>query len=38
MGLRRKYPVRIPYGECLVAGLAIGLISFHYVNCPESIK
>lgn len=34
MALRRKLPVRIPYGECLLAGLAIGLICFHYVNCP----
>lgn len=38
MALRRGYPVRIPHGECLLAGLAIGIICFHFVDCEDAIR
>lgn len=37
MGKRRNYPVKIPYGECLLIGLAISIICFHYADCPSAI-
>ena len=38
MAIRRKYQIRIPHGEVLVAALAMGLLCFGYKNCPEAIK
>ena len=38
MALRRNYPVRIPYGECLLMGVAIGIICYHFADCPEAIR
>jgi hypothetical protein len=38
MAIRRNYPVRIPYGECLLVGVAVAIICYHYMDCPESIR
>lgn len=38
MGIRRKYPIRIPNGECLLVGVAIAVICFYYVDCPTAIR
>jgi hypothetical protein len=38
IGRRRNYPIRIPYGECLVMGLGAAIVCYHYSNCPESIR
>jgi hypothetical protein len=38
MGIRRKYPIRIPNGECLLVGVAIAVICYYYVDCPTAIR
>ena len=38
MARRRNYPVRIPRGECLVFGIAISVICYFYVDCPDALK
>lgn len=38
MARRRNYPVRIPYGECLLFSSAIAIICYFYVDCPSAIK
>ena len=34
MAVRRKWPVRVPGGECLLLAVALGIICFHYLDCP----
>jgi hypothetical protein len=34
MALRRKLPVRLPMGECVLAAVALAIIAFHYMNNP----
>ena len=38
MGLRRNYPVKLPYGECLLVGASVAAICYHYVDCPGAIR
>ena len=38
MGIRRKMPIRIPYGEVLVVALSSCLISYQYIDYPEGFK
>ena len=33
---RRNYPVRIPYGECLLVGVATGIICYLYSDCNKA--
>ena len=32
MALRRKYPVKIPHGECLLMGVSMAILTYHYIN------
>jgi hypothetical protein len=32
MAIRRKYPVRIPFGECWVNALAIAILTYVYMS------
>ena len=38
MAKRRKYPVRIPYGEGILLGFSIGIISYYYAGYPKAIR
>lgn len=38
MARRRNYPVRVPNGECLVLGVAVGIICYYYADCPKAIR
>lgn len=38
MARRRKYPVRVPYGECLLLGVAVAVVCYRYRECPEAIR
>jgi len=38
MGLRRKYPIRIQHGECLIVGVAVAIICYNYISCPGGIR
>lgn len=33
---RRNYPVTIPNGECLIIGIAVGLICYLWVDCNKA--
>ena len=35
MALRRKWNVKVPYGECWLNAVAMAIISFTYLNDPE---
>ncbi len=30
MALRRNYPVKIPYGECLLMAVSMAILCYHY--------
>lgn len=38
MGLRRKLPVRLPMGECVLNGVAIAILAFVYLSQPETFR
>jgi hypothetical protein len=38
MAMRRKMPVKIPAGNCVIAALALCVICYHYFNNKEVIK
>ena len=38
MALRRKWPIRIPKGECLLNAIAIAVLSFVYLNRADFFK
>ena len=38
MGKRRKLPVTIPLGNCVMTGFALCIICYHYFNNRDVIK
>lgn len=38
MARRRNYPVRIPHGECLLVGVSVAIICYHFIDCPDAIR
>lgn len=35
---RRKWPIRICYGECLLMGVAMSILCFHYLNHRDAFR
>jgi hypothetical protein len=35
MALRRRWMVRVPYGECWLNAVAMAIIAFTYINDPQ---
>ncbi len=38
MGKRRKLPVTIPAGNCVMTGAAMSIICYYYINNRDLIK
>ncbi len=38
MGKRRKWPVTMPAGNCVMTGVALCTICYHYFNNKDMIK
>jgi len=34
MGIRRKYSIRLPMGECILNGIALAVLCYVYLNDP----
>lgn len=38
MGIRRKYPIKIPYGEGILIATSLAVICYHYFNNNHVIR
>jgi hypothetical protein len=32
LAIRRNLPIKLPYGECIVMGLAMAILVYHYYD------
>ena len=38
MAIRRKFPIRLPKGECLLNAVALAVLAFAYLNNSEVFR